>query len=236
MLVRFTHDGQIVTELEASVSWSATAARDLGRADIKVPRTSPAWNAAYINDEGGFLVELYTAAGGWRGVADRPIFSADGASISVLPLETWLEGRLVQSSRSFRCLPAGAIAERAVLDGVAGLGSAAIMPGTFCLSGPVVPTYSFNGKSVLQVLTDMHDATGQEWELDRFGRINWLPFQGTYRERHLIDDGVIFGPWQYNGAGLRDVTHDVIQVDHNGIIYVAVSNSGPPLWPREAKA
>lgn len=231
MLCRLTNTASITVDLPAQgVTWSATVTREHGEATVRVPRTSVAFDPAYIDDLGGFLVEVFAPSGVWRGVADRPNFDPAGCTLTLLPLSQWLDIRLLTTPRTFYACPAGYIARQMLRDGMEGLGAAVIIPGTFVMAPPVLPIYKFSGQSVLAGLTDLAAHTGQEWALDDTV-LSWLPSQGTYREFHLVDDGRYFE--SFTDGSLQDSAAQVIEIQPDGETITVTAGEAPPLWPRQ---
>jgi len=230
--VRLTNTASITVDLSVDhVTFSATVSREHGDAGIRVPRTSPAFDPAYIADLGGFLVEVATGGRWWRGVADRPTFDPAGCSLSLLPLSQWLDIRPLTTPRTFYAMPAGMIARQALRDGLEGLGAAIILPGTFLIAPPVLPVYQFNGQSVLSCLTDLASHSGQEWELANDQTLNWRPNQGRYREFHIVDDGLYFE--SFTDGSLQDTAAEVIEVQPDGETTFVRAGDSLPFWPRQ---
>lgn len=230
-LVRLTNTASVSVDLPLDhVTASATTSREHGDAQLYVPRTSAAFDPAYIADLGGFLVEIAMPGGWWRGVADRPAFDPSGCTLSLLPFSQWLDIRLLTIPRTFYAAPAGIIARQALRDGLEGLGAAIILPGTMVIAPPVLPVYQFNGQSVLSCLTDLAAFTGQEWALDN-QTLSWRPQQGRYREFHIVDDGLYFA--SFTDGSLQDTAAEVIEVQPDGSSLTVRAGDALPFWPKQ---
>jgi hypothetical protein len=179
MLVTLRNTSSITLDLDAEVMDRATVTQQLGRRMLRIPHTSPAWDEAYINSAGGTFVEFFTGRQIARGIADRPQIRRGIMELAVYPPEQWFAIRYVSTNRQFRSVPAGAIAMNAVRDGVLGLGTATILPGSIVIGAPAV-TMDFSGQTVLQVLQHLTDASGQTWMLDNDMRFHWVAQQGRY--------------------------------------------------------
>lgn len=231
MLVPTSH---VALDLQANVTFQAPASRTHGTATITLGRGGPGWDTALTISEGGTYVELITAGGTFKGVTDAPEFAPDSCKITVLALSTWLDGRLVAHRPTYQAMTAGTLARRAALDALGGLGAASIVPGVFCEGGQPLSSYQFSGQSLLSVLNDLTQRSGQEWEIDDAGRLNWQPRSGRYLELTLVDDGRLFGSDQ--AVSLTDRSREVIEQDANGVVFDVVSGDVPVLWPRQTTA
>lgn len=220
---------QATLDIGASVSWNTTESGEFGVATLTVPRDSAAWNLDVVLEDGGFLVDIMTQFGAWTGVADRPQWRPAGMRITVHHIHEWLSLRLV-GRRAFAGVTAGAIAYRAVQDALAGHGTLPITAGAILQAPPVIPLYEFDRQPLMDVLTDLHERTGQSWWLDRHNRFVWGNRQGQYRERTFVDDGRLFQHLQ--PGTLVQLDDEVIEVEDGGREFSA-RGSAPLLWPRQ---
>ena len=232
MLVRLTNDDAITLDLPVdSVTWNAGVLREHGTATIMLPRTSPAWDSAYINEFGGFLVEAWRGESGpWVGIADVPEFSQQGAKITAFHITKWLEIRQLTRARTFYGFTPGAIAEIAFRDAMAGLGAAVLTLGPVTQAAPIIPIYRFSGQSVLACLTDMSAASGQEYEIVG-NEFRWVASQGRYHEFHIVDDGRYIS--SYTRGSLQDMARETIEVQADGSTITVRADEIPALWPRQ---
>lgn len=177
---------------EGSVTWRCPALRQFGEASLYIPRGSALYRSAVLDEDAGLLVELQDAdLGAWRGFG-WPDVTAAGATIAARELGALMESRVVNRSRTFRNLTAGAIARSAVQDALAGLGAPVLVAGTFVEAAPVVAEFSFDGQTLAEVLGDLMADTGQEWSIEG-SRLSWRPAGGTLVDLALCEDGDVCG-------------------------------------------
>lgn len=193
MLVTLTHTARATADVDASVRWQSSASRQTGEAEIVLPRSSPLWDPAYVDEEGGFLVEIVDdQLGSWRGVALTPDFTDTGLRCKALELGALCGHRVVGMNRVFEYCTAGQIARRGFKDALGGLGVLGFAEGTFAEAAPVIPRYEFRGQTFFQVLKELSERTGQEWELSASGVFSWLPATGSLYGLSLADgSGVV---------------------------------------------
>lgn len=217
---------------EGSVAWRCPALRQFGEASLYIPRGSALWDTSVLDDERGILVELQDAdLGAWRGFG-WPDVTAAGATVAARELGALMESRVVNRSRTFRNLTAGAIARSAVQDALAGLGAPVLAAGTFVEAAPVIPEFRFNGQTLAEVLGDLMADTGQEWAVDG-ARLNWRPASGSLVALALCEDGDVCGV-------AREVSDTpVVEVlargsDGRVVTRAALDASAGSLWRRQA--
>lgn len=215
-------------DLPASVEWTMTDLRRHGEARVEIPRDSLLWDEEIIADKGGFFFEIYTSFGIWRGVSDVPEYTETGASIVVRNLTHWMTIRNVGRNVTYYGLTAGAIAREAIRQGI--LTILPITVGTILEAAPIVPEYTFNGQTVIQVLNDLSDLTNQTWEIDEHYQFNWLPRQGNHHEIWIVDDGKILPKIQL--TTLNNTFAEVIETDDAGRQFSAFTYTHP-LWPKQ---
>lgn len=209
MLVTITNTASITIDLECSVKWNSTIKREFSSASFFVPRNSPAFSSAYMDENGGFLVKIvHPKLGTWLGIAGVPTIDVKGANVEATEIGILATIRTVGTHRIFTGVTAGTIVAAAVQDATAGLSHAFLKAGTFLEAGPHVPQYEFTGQYLSQVLADMMDITGQEWEINySTGAINWVAPRTTMYQYHLTDDGDIVNASK--SGSLNDVVAEV---------------------------
>lgn len=236
MLVTLTNTSAITVDLPAQVRWAGAAARSFGTAEVTIPRNSPAFAAAYVDRDGGSLIEIKDAnLGTWRGIIQKPRISRNGVQLSANHQAKLVDIRLVSRNRSLRNMTAGAIVKAAVNDAVVGLGPAVLRAGTFVEAAPIIDNYEFRGQKLSQVLADMMEQSGQEWSLSDDGALSWVAPQGTLYSVVLCDDGDVTDGERE--ADVNDRTAEVYAVDGQGREIVVRNGDADPTgrWPRQEK-
>lgn len=233
MLVTLRNSTGLTLDLDAEPTWEASGGQSIGSARLRIPRESAAWSADVISESGGFLVDILTPAGKWLGIADAPTWTANGSGMDVRAqhVTAWAKTRHVSASRTFVGCTAGAIVRRAVADALVGLGSVPVTIGTIVEAPPVIALYEFKRQSLLSVLTDMQDQTGQQWVIDDLLRFSWRQQVGRYREVTIIDDGKYVGNLQR--TPLADQYAEDIEVEQGGRAFTARNPEAPALWPAQ---
>lgn len=217
----------VTIDLPATVEWKLSDLREHGEAQITLTRNSAAWIEEVLSDEGGFFVEIPTRFGVWRGIADVPTFSPEGAKMVVRNITHWAAIRLV-GTRTYYGLTAGALAREAIRQGL--LTALPITIGTILEAPPIIPEYEFRGQSVLDVFTDLSEETGQTWEINDDFQISWIPKQGIFREVWLIDDGNLLRQVQTQTLG--EQYQEIIEREPSGRSFTSY-NDVIPLYPQQ---
>lgn len=231
MLVRIgRHDG-LLLDLPATVTWETTAGQSLGSATISIPRDSAAWSEDVISEYGAFLVQVLSPAGTWTGIADSPTWTPAGMSFRAQHVMSWARVRHVGTSRRFAGVTASAIVRRAVQDALTGLASAPVTIGPVVAAPPVIASYEFRGQSLLSVLADMQQQTGQAWVIDDALRFSWVQRVGRYREITLVDDGRYVSSMAR--TPLADQHRETIEVEQSGRQFGVTDAGIPGLWPSQ---
>ncbi len=231
MLVRIGRHNGLLLDLPATVTWEATAGQSLGSATISVPRDSAAWSDEVISEYGAFLVQALSPAGIWSGIADSPTWTPAGMSFRAQHLMSWARVRHVSTSRRFAGVVAGVIVQRAIQDALIGLGSAPVTIGPVVMAPPVIANYEFRGQSLLSVLADMQNQTGQSWQIDDVLRFSWVQRVGRYRELTLVDDGRYVSSMAR--TPLADQHRETIEIEQSGRQFGVTDTGVPGLWPSQ---
>lgn len=231
MLVSLYGSTAVTLDLMADVTWQPSGGQGIGSATVRLNRDSAAWHEDVISEFGGMLVRISTPAGDWMGIADSPVFSPAGAELRCQHIHAWMKTQHVSTVRRLHGLTAGAIARRALQDAMIGLGSVPVTPGSFVEAPPVLAAVDFRGQSLLSVLTDLQNQTGQVWVLDNRLRFHWRQQGGQYREHTLIDDGQYLSTLQR--TPLADQYAQDIEVERSGRTFTARNPDAPALWPAQ---
>lgn len=231
MLVTIRYRRGITLDCYADVTWEASAGQSLGSARVRIPRDSPAWDADIISESGGFLVDITTGAGRWRGIADAPVWSPEGMEIRCQHIMSWARIRHVGTTRRLHGLTPGGIVRRAVTDALIGLGSAPVTVGAIVEAPPVIASYEFKGQSLLTVLADMQQQSGQAWLITNDLQFEWRQQVGRYRELTLVDDGRYLSTLQR--TPLADQAAESIEIEQSGRTFTARDGTAPLLWPAQ---
>lgn len=174
----------------SACAWALPAAGQIGQATVYIPRTSAAWSRTYIDVVGG-LSRLRIAdsdLGVWDGVVVGSQDEPDGGITLQCQELTWTLGGDRLPDVTFSGLTAGALAAAAYRRALGGRSSVAVLPGAFADAPPVLPSYSFGGKTLLSCLKDLSQQSGQEWQIsDR--RLSWGPLVGRHYDVYLTDGG-----------------------------------------------
>lgn len=233
MMVRIGDSASVTLDLPVSaLTWRAAASGELPRATLRIPRGGPAWEPTVLNPEGGSWVEIHAGPHGvWRGVTDVPRPEGNGAVVDCFHVSQVLAIRTVPDRVTLIGLTAGAIARLCASRALGPLAVMAIPLGTFVEAGPSIPEFALRGQSLLDVLRELHEITGQEWSLDpRTGRLSWVAREGRPREeRTLLDLRGLVNPPQ---ASLADVAREVTEVLPDGTSYTVIAPDVSPRWPR----
>lgn len=217
----------IAIDINASVEWTMSDLRQHGESKVFIPRNSAAWISTVINDDGGFFFDIPTSFGRWRGIADVPEYTDAGASITVRNVTHWMAIRNV-GTRTFYGLTPGAIAKEAFRHGIQT--AVPLTLGTILEAPPIMPNYEFRGQSVMDVLTDVSELSGQTWEIDDDFQFNWIPRQGNQYETWIIDDGKLLS--NIKTSSLSDTYSEITETDEEGRKFTAFKYA-PALWPQQ---
>jgi hypothetical protein len=235
MLVTLWHDGRrrVSAELPASVKWCSTAAREFGSASFTIPYTHRIYSRQYFMEDGGQLVWLYKRGVGlWRGVTLTVSEDENGAVVQAIALEAITAERHVSTNQAFIYCTADMIVREAVRDATSGLARSFIGEGSFCGGGPFIPLYEFTGQTLAQVLADMMELTGMEWQIDEWGALSWTPPMGRLQQRHLCEGGDVVGASRNSSAAQRAAQ---VTVRGTGVFHTEDANEviGKTWWPHE---
>jgi hypothetical protein len=231
-LVELRYQATVVSDL--AMTWRDTlpALRELPEAEIAVPVGHPADDPAVVAEQGGTVVRIYHDGRAWLGIGDIPERTDAGIRLRVYSPLAWLDIRSVSDGRKFLGCTAGAIAKAALAEGLGGLPGAPVVPGRFCEAPPHIDEYEFRGQSVLQVLVDLVELTGQEFVLDEGLRLSWLPWAVRWRDVVLTDADGLLGPLP--GESLQEQAREVHEV-RRGLDWTVWDLRVPSVWPRRVQ-
>lgn len=187
MRCELVHTNTLTIDLPVnSLSWAGTFSRQLGTAELFVPRDSPAYSERYIRLDGGSRVTISDQRLGiWRGIVTEQRWESRGLTLYCQEIGL-LAGSRVVGRRVFEATTPGVIAAAAFRDAFGG-GLVGIRPGTFTSAPPLLYGYQFSAQSFSQVLSDLMAQSGQEWEIDDAGAFNWQPRVGTSHPTLLVE-------------------------------------------------
>lgn len=230
MFVTIRAQRGITLDVNAEPVWEASGGQAIGSARLRIPRNSQVWDSEYINEDGGMLVDIQTPAGLWRGISGVPAFSPDGMEITAQHIMAWAKLRHV-GNRTFAGVTAGDIVRRCVQDALGGLASVPVTLGPILVAPPVIGLYTTKGQSLLSVLTDMQNQTGQAWVINDLLQFVWVQQVGKYREATLIDDGRFLT--SLSRTALSEQFAEDIEVEQSGRTFTAYDRGVPALWPSQ---
>lgn len=229
-LVELRYQRTVLADLAVTWGERLPVLRELPEAEIAVPHGHEADDPAVIAEQGGTVVRVYHAGDPWLGIADIPERTESGVRLRVYAPASWLDIRSVGEGRRFLGCTAGAIARAALVEGIGGLPGAPIVPYRFCEAPPHVDEYAFRGQSVLQVLTDLMELTGQEFWIDERLRLSWLPWAVRWQPVVLTDADGLLGPLP--GESLQEQAREVHET-RRGIDWTVYDLRVPSVWPRQ---
>lgn len=173
------------------VLWTATASRTFGELTATIGPSSAFWQHPALLDDGGFLVYLnHPTLGDWIGIADAPDYhrSLQQCQLKALEWQAITSNFIIGWGRSFRSLPAGAIAKACCRAALAGKAYASLADSTFAEAAPVVDL-DFSGQYLSDALNDLALRSGQEWQFSPEGQFTWGPPRGKVYTK-VIAEGV----------------------------------------------
>lgn len=228
-LVELRYQRTVVADLAVQFRERLPALRELPEAEIAIPYGHEADSPEVVAEHGGTVVRIYAEGAVWLGIGDVPARTDRGIQLRAAHVLAWLDIRAVSSYRRFLGCTAGTIARAALIDGIVGLPGVPLIPYRFCEAPPHVDEYEFRGQSVLQVLVDLMELTGQEFWIDEQLRVSWVPWQVRYRPVVLTDADGLLGPLP--GESLQEQAREVHEVRH-GVDWTVVDLRIPSVWPR----
>lgn len=221
--------GRYATD-DVAVEWrrSVGAARQQDDAELTLYRHSPLLGV--IPAGGGAIVTIAGRRRAWRGVTDVPSLRDDGTvTVRVYAVERWLDLRQIPVRVTWYGVTAGAAVRHALRITLGGLAEAPVLPGTVVEAAPILTAVEFSGQSLLSLLIDLHERTGQEWYLDEAGRLHWVASVGRYRPFILTDAGGVLDVRTRDQ--LPDVAREVGEV-RAGVPWDYQDLRVPGTWPR----
>jgi hypothetical protein len=181
-----------------SLTWRAAAARELGDAQVMVPWEHDACSSTYLDEEHAFPVEIDAGdAGAWYGVAESVTTDARGVRLACRENGQVAQGRYAGDASfdgATGSMTAGAIVRAALQAALGGLGAGVVIPDVIVEGPPAIESYDIDGKTLLQVLADMQQATGCEWRIRHTGNgdyFDWLPPLAPLHDPLLVDGGAV---------------------------------------------
>jgi hypothetical protein len=216
----------------SALAWQLPGSGQPGKATVFVPGSSPGASRTYIDTTGG-LSRVHIAdadLGEWDGFVKL----AQGAGGGGLTLQCEeLSGALaaeLAGEGTFTGLTAGTLALEAYRRAFGGQSNPPVVPGTFADAPPVLLTYSFGGRTLLDVLSDLSQQTGQGWSIAG-GRLSWGVPQGRAYEAYLCDDAdvLVTDPPTADYSGLlKAVTARATGATGGSFTATAPENAGRP--------
>jgi hypothetical protein len=204
----------------------------MGTASFFLPRTSPVWDSGVLATKGGQAVKVTNGRKVWLGVADVPTWQEDGADITALEIGEWVGIQQISRAHEFYSATAGLIVGVAFREAFSGIASLPITIGPIVEAAPIISRYSFSpGQSLLSILGDMQDQSGQTWDIDHAtGVVRWQMSAGRYHEGLHVDGGRLVE--SIKPGALRDRYQQVTEYDQRTRrSFTAWDGSTPPLWP-----
>lgn len=216
MQVTLRHRESITLDLNVrQVIWALASARQVGTAQIDVPRESAAFDPRYIADDGGtFIVIEHAQLGRWLGVTIGTNYDESGVTLSAVHIAALVSKRIVSKRDYLSPVSAGVIVKDAVLDALTGLPQFPVRPGSFLEAPPVVDGYSLNYNQLSAVLTDLMGRSGHEWGIDETGAFNWVARIGQPRAGFYVQNRDLFDV-QYQSS-LDETVYEVIALPPDG--------------------
>ena len=231
-LVELRYQRTVLADLAVTWSDRLPALRELAEAEIAIPHGHEADDPAVFAEQGGTVVRVYHEGTAWLGIADVPERTETGVRLRAYAPAAWLDIRTVGSGRRFLGATAGTIARVALVEGLGGLPGAPIVPFRFCEAPPHIDEYECRGQSVLQVLVDLMELTGQEFWIDDQLRVWWTPWAVRGRNVVLTDADGLLGPLP--GESLQEQAREVHE-ERRGIDWVVADYRVPSVWPRRVR-
>lgn len=229
MIVRI-HAGQsVAVDIEATPTWTATASGRFGSCQFNILRDSAVWNDDVFAQGGGYLVEVFTRFGIWRGVTDSdPNYTPWGVQVTAESLHAWTSIRHMSQPRLYQSCPAGIVARDAFRQAIIGHDGMPLTLGKFVICPPLVDIELID-QPLSAVLAELTDLTGQEWYINDDLQVNWVMREGTFRQVAITDDGRLFPDIKIEAGQAGEV----IEIDDSGRRFVAVSGEASRLWPSQ---
>jgi hypothetical protein len=179
---------------------------------------------------GGAIITIAGRRRPWRGVSDVPERSADGrVTVRAYSVERWLDLRAIPIRTTWYGVTAGAVVRHALRITLGGLAEAPVLPGAIVEGAPVLSSVELFGQSLLALLVDLSERTGQEWYLDETGRLHWIASVGRYRPFLLTDSA---GEVQLRARDqLLDIAREYAE-ERAGVPWEYADLRVPGTWPR----
>jgi hypothetical protein len=173
-------------DIAVEFSRAVGPARRQDEARLELPPWSPILSV--LPASGGALVTVPGRRYAWRGVTDVPERDATGrVTVRAYSIERWLDLRAIPVRTTWYGVTAGAAVRHALRITLGGLAESPILIGAIVESAPVLTSVEFAGQSLLALMVDLAERSGQEWWLDDSGRLHWVAAVGRFRPYLLTD-------------------------------------------------
>jgi len=171
-------------------SFISASTREFGRATIGFSFDDPVIRNGAISEIGGTLVKIpHEQLGDWLGVQIEPLRQTDqGWEMTAHQIGILLRNRLVPNVFVPQGAPAGLIAEAAIRESIRASSSTPLTSGSYLVAAPVIEGFTAAYRPLIDVLADLADQSGQEWEITEDLVINWVSSAGR-----LFDDVLVEG-------------------------------------------
>lgn len=176
----------------AEYTRTCAAEREFGSAKGFIPRDSPVMDTDAIDEDGGTLIKIeHALLPTWYGIMEgRPEQGSEGWGFEATEIGILLKYNDVPAFAMGGPATAGQIVKRA-FDALTDWQRAGIRPGSFVEGPPLIPDYETDGTQFASILTEMSDASGQEWEIventDGALDLNWIAPRGAMYEPVLTE-------------------------------------------------
>lgn len=173
--VTFVNGTQSVTvDAPAVREWRDAAGGQAGTAAIRLPRSSPAASATYVDPEGGSLVRIadHGGCGAWLGVVTEIDFAGDAVLVSAVQPWALLGQRSVQRPGTLTDILPGHVADLVLRDALAGVRTLWTRGQDWGHGSPALPSVTLAGDA-WSLLRSLMDASDGELAVLATGEVTW---------------------------------------------------------------
>ena len=173
--------------------WAAYTGNDGSTVTVRVPRSHPAASSLYIAPDGGSTIQVQDdTAGAWFGIVDEVEEDAGEIVLTAVQPAVKLSRMILKRRDTVTAMTAGAIASLALKDTIPTLRGLS-MGNDWFVGSTIIPTYTFDGQTCMDVLTDMMAASGDELHITASGVVWWAaPLAFASSITTLLVDGSNF--------------------------------------------
>lgn len=201
------NSASITVDAWASRTWQLPVTGEPGRAEIRLPHTSPAASATYIDDEGNSWLEIASegGCGKWIGIIRELQFGE--SDIRIIVEQPWglFGDRVIPVDYTrYDRLPAGYYVQEILLATLVGVPW--FWWSTFDYgSDPIIQSLEYVGQDAWGLLLDLMDQALCELQIDaETGQIRWRgALAGDQRAQQALIAGGNFLGWSYRVVGSR---------------------------------